>query len=220
MATEPQLISALAALLLAVLPLFTPVRAHLIRMLKKGWPNSALHRRQGPLSILDAAVIGVLVVTLTTILDPRPLTFGLGLVLLALTLFDLRYRWLPDRLTLPLSAIGLLTGILICPNPWLPLIGLIGGGGAAWLLAEGFYRLRGVEGLGGGDVKLIAAIGVWSGPEMTPFIIAVAALSALAFEIPAQLIAHGQLNPQRRIPFGAYLAISFFAAWVAGHTLK
>jgi prepilin signal peptidase PulO-like enzyme (type II secretory pathway) len=219
---QTNIILALLGALLIALPLLPPARSHLLRMLRKSWPRSAIKQRHGELTVLDAAALLTPVMLISSLWAPIPpfiLTLGFGAVLLTLIVFDLRYRWLPDQLTLPLIAIGLLVGTLVGPGFWLTLAASVGAGGSAWLIGETFYRLRGVDGLGGGDVKLMAAIGAWCGPELTPLVIAAAALSALAIEITVQYARQGRLDPTRRIPFGVYLAAALWLMWLAQPSL-
>jgi leader peptidase (prepilin peptidase) / N-methyltransferase len=220
---QVDIVLSMAGLLLMALPALPPTGARLARMVRKGWPRSLINRHRGGPTILDAAVLlAPLVVIPVVWMHPSSitLTLGLGCVLATLILFDLRYRWLPDQLTLPLIAIGVLVGSLIGDGMWLTLAALVGAGGSAWLIGEGFYRLRGVDGLGGGDMKLMAAIGAWCGPQMTPLVIAFAAISALVIEVTIQGLRHGRLDATRRIPFGVYLAGAFWCAWLAQATLR
>jgi len=175
---------------------------------------------------LLAATADVLPVEIAT--DLGAYTMRLPLVVLAamavpillLMAFDLRYRVLPDLLTLPTAALGLLAAALTSDHTELEwqtaAMGCFGAGAALWLVQNGFRWLRGIDGLGGGDVKLAAAMGAWLGPVGCAFAIAVAALGALVVEVTISLIRHGRVDPARRIPFGAYLCGSFWLALCAG----
>jgi leader peptidase (prepilin peptidase) / N-methyltransferase len=214
--TDTALLSSFGLLLLS-LPLVQPTRRHLFRMLRRAWPASFMKRLSGAVNIADAAAVlfpMLLAICLAVPSRTPLLSLGLGSVLVCLILFDLRYRWLPDTLTLPLTLIGILVGALQDHGLWSALTGAMCAGGGAWLLAEGFYRLRGIDGLGGGDVKLMAALGGWCGLELAPLAIASAALAALAVEIPLQLVRQGRLDRARHIPFGAYLATALYGAWL------
>jgi prepilin signal peptidase PulO-like enzyme (type II secretory pathway) len=133
----------------------------------------------------------------------------LAMVLIKLSLVDLREQRLPDWLTLPLAAAGLIlaawrTGEVPTPE----LIGAGSGFLLFWALGEAHYRLRGTEGLGLGDAKLLGAAGAWLGWRDLPLVILIAALGALA------AAAAGRLR-QRDIPFGPWLAAAFIALWLA-----
>ena len=76
-----------------------------------------------------------------------------------------------------------------------------------------FFRLRGQEGLGLGDAKLLAAAGAWLGWQMLPSVVLVAALGGLA-----QVALAGRLWPagaaDRSLAFGPWLALAFFGLWL------
>lgn len=133
-----------------------------------------------------------------------------GWMLLPLALLDARYFWLPNRLVAALAVGGLLAGGAVLDTALISrLIGATIGGLTLLLLAEAFKRLRGREGMGGGDPKLAAAIGCWLGwmPLPTMFLIASAAGIVWALfqkkDVPIS---------DRHIPFGAFMAA---AGWLA-----
>jgi leader peptidase (prepilin peptidase) / N-methyltransferase len=89
-----------------------------------------------------------------------------------------------------------------------------------WLVGYVFERVRGVSGLGGGDVKLIAAMGAWLGPLPVAQAIAVAALTAAIAETTLQVMRHGRVEPGQRIAFGAYLVGAFWVSWCVAPLLE
>ena len=134
----------------------------------------------------------------------------LGWVLLALALIDWAHWILPDVLTLPLLVAGLGATALLSPSalPDHAAAAAAGGGGLA-LLAFTYRRLRGREGLGGGDVKLLAAGGAWVGLQALPLLLAGAAVAGLLLA----LLRHGRgIEGASAIPFGPPLC---GAIWVA-----
>lgn len=86
-------------------------------------------------------------------------------------------------------------------------------GGAFLLLREIFFRLRGVEGLGFGDVKLAATGGIWLGWELFPIATTVAAIVAIAW-VAATLAFSRSWTRERKIPFAAFLAPSIWLCWL------
>ncbi|WP_436636902.1 prepilin peptidase [Microbaculum sp. FT89] len=86
-------------------------------------------------------------------------------------------------------------------------------GGAFLAVREAFYRLRGVDGLGFGDVKLAAAGGAWLGWEGFAFAVLVAAAGALAFVVTRVGRGRGW-NADQRLAFGAFLAPAMWATWL------
>lgn len=139
---------------------------------------------------------------------------ALAAILVWLSAIDWRSQILPDTLTLPLLAAGLVLAWAL--EPWaLPERaaaaavgwGLLGG------LAVGWHRLTGRHGLGGGDAKLVAAAGAWVGLEGMAWVILLGALAGLGFIGTAALVSGGW-SPERRLPFGPFLAAGFFTVWV------
>lgn len=136
-------------------------------------------------------------------------SFGLLCLLSAgLAWIDIRHGIIPDWLNLAIAGLGLSKAAIIGG----PLAGL----GAAcegaaigtifWLLRRLYFAFREVQGLGLGDVKFLAAAGIWSGIDGLPMLMLVAALTALACAGAMQL-AGRQLTGQTSISFGPFLAI-------------
>ncbi|MEJ8574474.1 A24 family peptidase [Microbaculum marinum] len=96
----------------------------------------------------------------------------------------------------------------------IPLLSAIVCGGAFLAVREAFYRLRGVDGLGFGDVKLAAAGGAWLGWEAFAFAVVVAAAGALGF-VGAAALRGRRWDASRRLAFGAFLAPAIWAVWIA-----
>jgi len=139
------------------------------------------------------------------------------LLLLTLAVIDAETGFLPDALTLPLILLGFAfatapggTGLLSAAA------GAAIGGGGMWLLAALYERLRGAEGLGGGDVKLVAAGGAWCGAAALPFILLAASLSGLLFAGLAMLGGRSEKSLQAEIRFGPFLAAGIGAVYFAG----
>ncbi|CAA7625168.1 A24 family peptidase [Magnetospirillum sp. UT-4] len=140
----------------------------------------------------------------------------LGWTLLLLAIIDIDHMLLPDRLTLPLAAAGLAAA---APDGGAALAGHAAAAAAAWLslvgLAAAFRRLRGTDGLGGGDAKLLAAAAAWLGPAAVAWVVLAAALGGLS-AVAAVVAADGRRWPaDRRLPFGPFLAAATWGAWLA-----
>lgn len=137
-----------------------------------------------------------------------------GWLLLTLAALDIAELWLPDALTGTLAVAGLATGALgIAPALVDRAIGGLGGFGALWLVGFLYRRVRGREGLGGGDPKLLGAIGLWLGWQLLPVVVFLAALTGLAVVLVARLSGRG-VSLADRMPFGALLAIAAYPAWL------
>lgn len=162
---------------------------------------------------LAAAGIGLIAL----IAHPLPLallTLALGLWLLLLAMLDVEHHWLPDRLTLPLIPLGLAAAWAGFGPPLLDrAVGAAIGWAALALMALAYRRLRGREGLGGGDPKLLAAIGAWVGALQLPFILVGAGLLGLAAALLMHLRGRA-VSATTRLPLGALLAVAAWPVWL------
>jgi prepilin signal peptidase PulO-like enzyme (type II secretory pathway) len=128
-----------------------------------------------------------------------------GWLLVLLAAIDHLHGILPDSLNSALFVAGLLA-MLVDPTAPAPLDGVLGGvagAGIFALLAYGYEAIRGRSGLGGGDVKLMGALGVWVGLTGLPWIVLVAAVGAL---VAALVASGGRFDGGRAIRFGPWLA--------------
>jgi len=140
---------------------------------------------------------------------------GLGWCCLVLAATDWQCLRLPDGLTLPLLLAGLgVTGLLapaaLGDHAAASLLGWLFFAGLAWCYRHG----RGVDGLGAGDAKLLAAGGAWLGTGGLPTMVLVAALATLA-GLLAVGAARGRMpTAGTRVPFGPGLAAALFGCWL------
>ncbi|MBA3941346.1 MAG: prepilin peptidase [Sphingopyxis sp.] len=135
-----------------------------------------------------------------------------GWLLLPLILLDARHFWLPDRLNLLLGAVGLLlAGPLLGTTLLDRWIGALVGGGLLALVAWAYRRSRGVEGMGGGDPKLVAAVGAWLGWQALPLMLLTASLGGIVWAFAARQKGDRPLSG-RRVPFGVFIGTAAFAA--------
>jgi len=140
----------------------------------------------------------------------------LGWWLLALAWIDIRRWLLPDALTLSLVIAGLAAAAAFDPEQ---LTGRALGAALGYLslrAVAALYRiLRGREGLGEGDAKLLAASGAWVGVGALPQLILVAAISALIAAACLRL-AGIRLGAHSALPFGPFLALATWLLWLCG----
>ncbi len=138
--------------------------------------------------------------------------------LLALTMIDADTQLLPDNLTLPLVWAGLVVNLW---GVFAPLssavIGAVAGYLTLWSIYWLFKLIRGKEGMGYGDFKLLAALGAWLGWTMLPLIVLLS--SVVGAVIGLALIAFRGRDHDVPIPFGPYLAIAGAIALFVGPTL-
>lgn len=141
-------------------------------------------------------------------------------MLLALTLIDFDTQLLPDNLTLPLLWAGLLANVLgAAPVASLhdAVIGAIAGYLALWFVYWAFKLIRGKEGMGYGDFKLLAALGAWLGWQMLPLIVLLSSVVGAAIGI--SLVVFKGRDHQIPLAFGPYLAIAGGIALFFGRSL-
>jgi len=143
---------------------------------------------------------------------------GLLWTLLALTFIDFDTMYLPDSLTLPLLWAGLAANLwgLFVPLPE-AVIGAIAGYLSLWAVYWLFKLIRGKEGMGYGDFKLLAALGAWLGWKLLPLIVLLS--SAVGAAIGLALIAFRGRDHTVPLPFGPYLAIAGAIALFFGPAL-
>lgn len=126
--------------------------------------------------------------------------------LVVVTFIDLSHQIVPDAITLPGMILGLIAASTVLPpGPINSLVGLFLGGGLFYLVAILSITLLKKEGMGGGDIKLIAMIGAflgWKGMLLTIFLAALAGSVAGLFLI----FIRGRDRAQP-IPFGPFLAL-------------
>lgn len=137
--------------------------------------------------------------------------WGTGLVVLAFV--DARSKLLPDVLTLPLLWLGL--AIQLFPETRtvgleLSVIGAIAGYLPLWLLAQLYKLIRGRDGLGMGDLKLLAGMGAWSGAFALPQVLLLAALLAIAAFVLERLLRRSSADIYKERPFGPAIVAAYF----------
>lgn len=141
-------------------------------------------------------------------------SFGLLCVLSAvLAWIDIRHGIIPDWLNLTIAGLGL-ANTSIVGGPPAGLQAVCEGaaiGAIFWLMRRLYFSFRKIHGLGLGDVKFLAAAGIWVGVAGVPTLLLVAALTALACAGALQL-AGRQLTRQTSMSFGPFLAIGLLVA--------
>lgn len=148
-----------------------------------------------------------------------------GWLLLPLALLDARHMWLPDPLNALLAVVGLaFAGPLLGTALLDRWIGALAGGVILALVAWGWRRARGHDGMGGGDPKLVAAIGAWLGWQTLPLLLLLASLSGIGWALVTRREGDRPLA-SRRVPFGVFLCAAAFAAvplwpWLAALTAR
>ena len=146
-----------------------------------------------------------------------PARIGFACALLVLAAVDLRHRVLPNAITLPGTALGLLLSLGLEPGPVDALAGAAVGAGVPLAIAVAYRRVRGVEGLGMGDVKMLAMIGAWLGWQAALLTLLLASL--LGSLAGLAILAAGRGDARYPLPFGSFLAVAAFASTLVGDEL-
>jgi leader peptidase (prepilin peptidase)/N-methyltransferase len=177
---------------------------------------------QYPLIELVAALLALAVFRRFVIGDSAPLGIALSrfltyfffvITLLVLSVIDLRIQLLPDRITYPAIPLFFVLG-RICGQTSLAdaAIGLVAGYAVIWGIATGYRVLKGREGLGLGDAKLLSLIGGLLGWHALPWTLFLGSVSGLLLSVPILLIRRrgsdegGLLHSE--VPFGPFLSLA------------
>ncbi|MEP1231662.1 MAG: A24 family peptidase [Litorimonas sp.] len=147
--------------------------------------------------------------------DPLIWIAGVGLLgtLLCLSVIDAREFRLPNILTFPLIAAGLIYNFISSVDFYPYLLGAVIAYAAFWLIEHGYRLIRKTDGLGRGDAKLLAAGGAWCAWSALPFIVLIGSASALIW-----LVLTHTSRPQTqgiRLPFGPFLSFAIMAVWIS-----
>ena len=130
---------------------------------------------------------------------------------------DLDVQRLPNVITLPGIAIGLGFSLVAAPGPLDSLLGAALGAGLLGLVRWAWFRATGVEGMGLGDVKMLAMIGAFVGWQQVWVTLFLA--SVVGAVVGVALTATGARSLQAKLPFGTFLAVAAYVASVAGASL-
>jgi len=139
-------------------------------------------------------------------------TFGyfiLGAAFLVIIFIDIHHQIIPDLITLPGIITGFLFAVVSDTVTWQSsLLGILLGGGVLYALALSYMVLRKKDGMGGGDIKLLAMIGGWLGWQSLPFVILASSLTGSIVGVTMILLQNK--DSQTRIPFGPFLSLAAF----------
>ena len=140
-----------------------------------------------------------------------------GCALVVLFVIDLQHRILPNVITVPGTIIGLALSLFLPPGWVSSFIGVAVGGGMLFGIAETYYRIRGVQGLGMGDVKMLAMIGAFLGWQLALVTLVLASCGGALVGVALIVTKRGGM--QAALPFGTFLAVAAAIAAVAGDWL-
>jgi leader peptidase (prepilin peptidase)/N-methyltransferase len=134
--------------------------------------------------------------------------------MIVLFMIDLEHRILPNVITLPGIVVGFLFSLMTEPGWLSSLIGIVAGGGVLWLIAAAYERVRHEQGLGMGDVKMLAMIGAFLGWKL--MLLTLVLSSLLGTSVGLGLIATSRGDMKSALPYGTFLAVAAIVASFVG----
>ena len=178
---------------------------------------------QAPISpqypIIEAltAILAVVVVLMTPpgVLLASRLIFTV--MLIVLFMIDLEHQILPNVITLPGIVIGLGFSVFTPPGPIDSLLGALLGAGILYAIAAAYYALRKEEGMGMGDVKMLAMIGAFLGWRSVLLTLIMASFAGSVVGVAMMSLQRGGMK--YALPFGTFLAIGAFIAMLVGEQM-
>jgi len=143
--------------------------------------------------------------------------FVFGCALIVLFAIDLEHHLLPNVITLPGIVVGFAFSLVTGPGYLSSLIGILVGGGLLFLVAEVYYRVRHEEGLGMGDVKMLAMVGAFLGWPATLMTLMMGSVAGSVVGVAVIALRRGDMK--YALPFGTFLAMGAALAATVGPDL-
>jgi leader peptidase (prepilin peptidase) / N-methyltransferase len=147
-----------------------------------------------------------------------PVYWLFAAALVVVTFIDLDHQIIPDVISLPGIPIGFLA---VFGVPWISwsdsLLGILAGGGSLFLVAASYQLLTKKEGMGGGDIKLLAMIGAFLGWQAVLPVIFISSFIGSLVGVPLMLIK--KADRRLAIPFGPFLALGALVYLLWGRML-
>jgi leader peptidase (prepilin peptidase)/N-methyltransferase len=172
---------------------------------------------QYPIVELVTGVLFAATVALTPVGPLLAARLLFGAALIVLFAIDLEHQILPNVITLPGVVVGLAFALVAPPGWRASLIGAAAGGGVLYAIAAGYYYLRHEDGLGMGDVKMLAMIGAFLGWQLMLLTLVLASLSGAL--VGVALIVSQRGSMKYALPFGTFLAVGAVIAMLAGQPM-
>ena len=178
------------------------------------------HTRVSAMYPIVELVTGALFVGAYLLYGVTPLMFvrtAFGCAMIVLFVIDLQHRILPNVITVTGVPIGFVLSLFLPPGWQESLIGLLVGGGVLFVIGEAYYRLRGIDGLGMGDVKMLAMIGAVLGWRAVLVTLVLSSCSGAL--VGAAVMSRTKDGMRYALPFGTFLSIGALAASLVGEPL-
>jgi len=135
--------------------------------------------------------------------------------LIVITFIDIDYQIIPDVISLPGIPLCFLAAVFVMGVPFLEsLIGILVGGGILYVIAVGYEWIAKREGMGGGDIKLLAMLGAFFGWKSLLFIVLCSSLTGAIVGVTLMVIQRQDMK--YAVPFGPFLALGAVAYFFLG----
>jgi leader peptidase (prepilin peptidase) / N-methyltransferase len=173
--------------------------------------------------VMVCAVLGLALTGILSFLTVTIVALVAGYMLftmLLVMLIDYRQFIIPDALSLPAIPLGLVAALFAFPGPAQEILldqvlAAFLAGGSLYAVRTLYFRVRGVEGLGFGDVKLAVAAGAWVGLEALPMTCLLATVAALAAVLMRSVFLRStETSMTTAIPFGSFIAPAIIIMWL------
>jgi leader peptidase (prepilin peptidase)/N-methyltransferase len=138
-------------------------------------------------------------------------------MLIVLFAIDLEHHLLPNVITLPGIVLGLIANAIVPPGLWEAVLGTLLGGGVLWLIGEAYYRYAKQEGMGGGDVKMLAMIGAFLGWKLVLVTLVLSSVAGSVIGLTVIGLRKGDMK--YALPYGTFLALGALAASIVGNRI-
>jgi leader peptidase (prepilin peptidase)/N-methyltransferase len=135
-------------------------------------------------------------------------------MLIALFAIDLEHHLLPDRITLPGIAVGLIFSLVVPPGIVAAILGAVLGYGVLWAIAEAYFRYSGQEGMGGGDLKMLAMVGAFLGWKLVLVTLVLSSVTGSLIGLLVIVFRRGDMK--YALPYGTFLAAAALLASLVG----
>jgi leader peptidase (prepilin peptidase)/N-methyltransferase len=175
---------------------------------------------QAPISIqypvieLVTALVWLLIVWMTPVGWLLASRLVLATALIVLFMIDLEHQLLPNVITLPGIVVGLAFSVVAPPGPADALLGALLGGGVLYAIAAAYYLLRKEEGMGMGDVKMLAMVGAFLGWRAVLLTLVLSSFAGAVIGGVMMGLRKGSLR--YALPFGTFLAVGALIAMLFG----
>lgn len=140
-------------------------------------------------------------------------TFVLIALLVAVAVIDLRTLRIPDLLNALVAASGFGATLFLGRSVLDSAIGVVAGYAAMWGVSAGYRAVRGQDGVGMGDAKLLAGAGAWLGWMGLPFVVLIASSVGLAW-VALRRLAGRTISMRDALAFGPFLCVGILVVWL------